>query len=164
MPSFGSLESALNSFVKLMMEWLPPSRQSKRLAFGAILHLPANNREDGYRTLAPYLESMKLDPAGSSDFSYQINRPRESLTLDIPDFTINRLTRWSVSSFTPMQIELSPEKISTFKAKEEYFCRLELDINTLAKFENELPKQKMTALFEELVNLGREIVREGDIP
>jgi hypothetical protein len=160
----GPLEGIRNSFVKLMMQWLPNSLRSKRLAFGAVLHLPANSREHGYRTLGPYLKSVKLDPISSSDFLYQINRRRISSTIGIPDFTINRLTRWSVASATPMRIELGPEKINVFEAKQEYSSRLELDINTWAKFESELPKDKIPGLFKELVDLGMEIVREGDIP
>lgn len=160
----GPLGGILNMFTKLMRPWLSNSPRSSRLAFGAVLHLPVDNREEGYRKLAPYLEAIKLDPIGSSDFSYQINRPRNSSTIEIPNFKINRLTRWSVVALTPIQIEFSPEKVSTITAKEEYYCRLELDINTLVKFEGELPKEKIPALFNELVDMGMEIVKEGDIP
>jgi hypothetical protein len=164
LPVIGPLENVKNSFVKLMLQWFPHSPRLKRLAFGAVLHILVDSREDGYRTLASYLKSVKLDPIRSSDLSYQINRPRKSSTIDIPNFTINRLTRWSVASSAPMQVEFTPEGVSTITGKEVYSCRLELDINTSAKFEDELPKEKMPALFNELVDLGMEIVREGDIP
>jgi hypothetical protein len=163
-PMIGPLESIMGSFVKLMLPWLTHSPKSNRLAFGAVLNLPVNSREDGYQTLAPYLKSVKLDPKGSSDFLYQINRTRLSSTIGIPGFSINRLTRWSVSKSTPMQLEISQEKISTIAGGDQHSCRLELDINTMAQHNRELPQDRMASLFKELVDLGMEIVGNGDIP
>jgi hypothetical protein len=160
----GSLESVKESFVKLMLEWLPSSPPLHRMAFGVVLHLPVNNREEGYRRIAPYMDSVKLDAEGSSDFLYQINRPRKSLAVDIPDFKINRLSQWSVVSSTPLQIEIGSDQITAGKGKEEYTCCLALDINTPLGFEGQLPSVKAPEIFKELVDLGMEIVREGDIP
>ncbi len=165
-PSFfiGSLDGVKESFVKLMLQWLPHSPPSNRMAFGAFLHLPVNNREEGYRTIAPYLGSVKLDAEGSSEFLYQINRPREFHVAGVNNFKINRLTRWSVTESVPLQIGIERDKITASKGEKEYSCRLELDINTPPDLEGELPQGKVMEIFKELVDLGMEIIREGDIP
>jgi hypothetical protein len=56
-----------------------------------------------------------------------------------------------------------PQSIS-YPTSEIYACRLELDINTPQSFQNELPYDQLNNIFQELVDLGREIATEGDIP
>lgn len=95
-PTIGSFPEALDAFSQLMLRWFalgtcPPVR---RLAFGAILLQPVEDRQTGYRQISAYLPSVRLDPEGSSDFSYQINRPRDS-TSGISGLRINRLSKWS---------------------------------------------------------------------
>jgi hypothetical protein len=41
--------------------------------------------------------------------------------------------------------------------------RLDLDINTTADFSSELPSEQLPKIFRELIELGREIAREGDV-
>jgi hypothetical protein len=43
-------------------------------------------------------------------------------------------------------------------------CCIELDINTSPDYQEDLPKEKLPQIFRELVDLGKEIVKEGDIP
>ena len=46
----------------------------------------------------------------------------------------------------------------------EYWCALELDINSDAHRTEDLPQQSVASLLDELVSLGTEISVEGDIP
>src|SRR5208282_50763 len=71
-----------------------------RLAYGAILLQPVDNRETGYLRLGELASAVKIDPK-SEDFFYQINRPRESTTLK--NMRLNRLSKWSVALFQPMR-------------------------------------------------------------
>lgn len=161
----GPFQDSLDSFLELMARWFKIIPPTKRLAFGAVLMLPVEDRRSGYILIANYLPHIKLDPEGSSDFLYQINRPRNSRT-GIPGLKINRLTKWSVARRGTGQIELSlhEPKASYFPTSESYACRLELDINTIQDYQGNLPHDQLSGIFQELVDLGKEIVIKGDIP
>ena len=115
LPAISSLPQALATFHQLMLRWfaLETCPSLIRLAFGAVLFQPVDDRQTGYRRLAVYLPSVTLDPEGASDFLYQINRPRASS--EITGLRINRLSKWSVAlhglaafSFEPATVTLSP--------------------------------------------------------
>ena len=162
-PTIGSFPQVLATFRQLMLRWfaLETCPELVRLAFGAVLFQPVDDRSTGYRRLAVYLPSVTLDPEGASDFLYQINRPRES-TSGITGLRTNRLSKWSVAlhgltafSVEPAAITMSPPLAA---------CRLELDINTTPDFQGELARQQLPRVFHELVHLGQEIASEGDVP
>ncbi len=160
----GNFPELVDKFSTLMLRWfgLGTCPEVHRLAFGAILLLPVENRSFSYRQLGSYLPSVKLDPEGSSDFNYQINRPRTS-TSGIPDLQINRLTRWSSSALYRFSVSLASAK--PIPAKEEMVaCRLELDISTSHHFTGDIDRGQLPSVFKELVELGKEIAKKGDTP
>lgn len=160
----GSFPVALDKYLKLVVSWLssrmcPPL---ERLAFGAILLQPVEDRTTGYRQLSTYVHSVDLDPEGTSDFFYQINRPRESRS-GIPGLRINRLSKWSRAGLQDIEVTLAPVPRQT-AGPVRFACHLELDINTAHEFRNELPQEQLSQIFQELVDLGKEIASKGDIP
>lgn len=164
--TIGSFLELTGPFVELMVRWLDSGMCPvlQRLAFGAILILPVDSRTTGYRKLSPYLPSVTLDPEGSSDFTYQINRPRDSSS-GIAGLKVNRLSKWSVASTRLLGFLVEPELSPGVDRGEEYFaCRLELDINTAPGRQEPIPQNQLGRVFKELVELGREIVTEGDLP
>jgi hypothetical protein len=162
-----SLTERLPAFSDLAKRWLVNERlpqPTNRMAFGLIVHLPVANLEEGYRRLSDYLP-FDIDRATSSDFLYQLNRPRDSTTL--PGVRINRLTKWSVGLFFLQAVRLSGSgvSVSNDRGPERCGCRLELDINTVFNEETpSLPHDSLQALFGEMVALSQEIISEGDIP
>jgi hypothetical protein len=161
--SAGSFPNALEAFDRLMMRWLENCPALSRLAFGAIVFESVRDRTEGYRRLAERLHAVHLDPEGSSDFLYQINRPRNSTAVDT--LRINRLSKWSVARFVPFSLMIAPQSIQSFPAiGGEEACRIELDINTAAEFVGELPPTRLPQLFEELKSLAIELITRGDIP
>lgn len=165
-PTVGGFSDTSESFARLMQKWLERNcPELDRLAFGAILLWPVQSRQAGYERLANYLPNVKFDPEGSSDFMYQINRPRNS-NLDIPDLKINRLSKWSVLVYMSAMIKLDAKSYRSvqYDTPEIYACRLDMDINTAADFRGPLPKDKLGKIFEELVAIGQEITKKGDIP
>lgn len=166
LPTIGPFPELLEPFVGLMHRWLeletcPPLW---RLAFGAILLVPVESREPGYRHLSAYLPSVHLDPVGSSDFLYQINRPRGSNS-GVAGLTINRLCRWSVALIQLVGFPAGvPLPLDRMIEQQRHACRLELDINTSPSFRVVLPREQVPLVFRELVDLAREIVGEGDVP
>lgn len=165
-PTFANFPDGITLFKEILFPWLGQCPATSRLAFGAVLSQLVGNRTTGYELLGGYLPSVKLDPENSSDFSYQINRPRPS-TSGIAGLQVNRLSRWSVARLSGMLVHLSVgQQISAqvFESSQGLdACRLELDINTTPQFEGTLPPEKLTVLVQELVDLGVEIATKGDI-
>ncbi len=164
MPSAGPFPDALNPFATLATSWLRVCPPVTRLAFGAVLFQPTADQRAGYLQIAKYLHWVKLDPDGSSDFFYQINRPRDS-TSGIHGLRINRLSKWSVLLFQGFSVALGKQQLATVGyTLKESACRLELDINTAPEFAGELPRDTLPKIFQELVALGEDIASKGDIP
>jgi len=130
-----------------------------RVAFGAILVMPANSLQEGQDILAKLLPAVKFE-GELYDFLYRINRPRISNAHPI---RINRLSNWSVSRIVNLDIPIGVEG----RVREEsssLAARLELDINTDAENRVALPKGKLRGIIDELVQLAEELISEGDIP
>jgi hypothetical protein len=162
LPMLGSYSESIEAFVGLMKQWLPLSPPVQRLAFGAVLLRPAKDRLDGYKMLSAYLPFVKLD-AESSDFGYQINRPRKSST-DLTGLKINRLSKWSVMARLGLMFSLVGQELARQHASPvATACRLEVDINTSPDFAGELPKEKLSAVLDELIALATEIATKGEV-
>lgn len=161
-PGFAKFPEALGLFRRLLAPWLVHAPPSKRLAFGCVLTHPAENRAAGYRWIANLLPSVTLDPEGSSELTYAINRPRRTRT-GIEDLFINRLSRWSVAKLRSIHLQL-PHGAKTLPAPELFACRLELDINTMPEFSGEFSANDFEPVTDELIELGTEIASTGDLP
>ena len=158
----GPFNDALQVFQEAVYKWFSsgnfPSLQ--RVAFGAILLQPVETREIGYARLSKYLKSVNIDPKGSRDFLYRINRRRDSST-NIADLRVNRLATWSVNTERLVEFDFHHEE--KYSGQETFACNLEVDISTVPD-----PKRKFNAsecrnIFDELAQLGIEISQQGDI-
>lgn len=160
--SIGQFVAVLNPFVDLMARWLQMSPPLQRLAFGAtLLLLPMEEAPAARQQLLAYLPLNPQEFENAQEFAYQINRPRNSIS-GISDLTINRLSKWSVIAWKTIQLV---PKVNSYSAGESCFtCCLEVDINTSPEYQGDLPNEKLPQIFRELVDLGQEIAREGDIP
>ncbi len=164
-PNIGLYTDVLQLFSSKVSPWLLSCPPITRLVWGAILVQPTADRINGYRTLQKYVPALTVDALNSSDLLYQINRSRKSNV--IPDLTINRLQKWSVSQLQHFSIKMVAGPTATrsqgtmtpgFSA-----CRVELDINSAADRSEPLPTDRLESLYEELVSLGKEIAAQGDI-
>jgi hypothetical protein len=152
----GMLGQHLEPFRQIVRSWLKDCPALSRLAFGGILRFPVDSREKGYGLISNYL-NFDLDPR-SFDFTYQINRPRQSFSV-ATGLKINRLVRWSIAR--TMRVSLTEDRV-THEPQNSFF-RLELDMNTEAERVEPIPAQLLLQLYDELIDLGKEIVREGDV-
>ena len=162
-PTAGPFPEALGIFQKLALAWFKiVVFPVNRLAFGAVLLQPVADREAGYARLDSYLHDVSVKPS-TSDFFYQINRPRLSRT--VHDLQINRLTKWSVALFQRFGVRLEPKVTpKTQITSHESACHLELDINTPPDLRSPIPRESVEAVFTELASLGEEIAAKGDVP
>ena len=160
----GPLDSVGNKFRELMNRWfaLPSCPTALRVAFGAILHHPVLTREAGYRLFSNLLP-LKIDPVGSTDLLYQINRPRAS-NAGLAGLRVNRLAKWvvAIGTLATLVPELTGVKSTPLTTK--FACNLELDMNTSPDFQEVIARDSLPAVFEELVRFGGEIAQLGDTP
>jgi hypothetical protein len=165
LPTIGGFSIVTEKFTKLMRKWLESDcPELDRIAFGAVLMLPVQNRKAGYELLVDHLPNVTIDPENSQDFMYRINRPRSS-ALNIPGLLINRLCTWSVSRIVNAMMKIEPTRHGSERRiiQEFYGCRLQLDINTSENFEGPLPPHHIVDILDELVSLGTEIALRGDL-
>jgi hypothetical protein len=165
--TIGPFCDAATDVVQLAKKWLCLNSCSPmtRIALGAVLLQPTPDRVAGYKKMSGYLEdSVKLDPEGSRDFMYRINRRRDT-TCGVANLSINRLATWSVALFASIVGTVSPTGgTKPFVAKQVYALRLELDVNTAPEYQDDLPPDKLSALLDEFYSLATEIATQGDIP
>jgi hypothetical protein len=159
-PKIGSFISSTNYFLTLMLRWLEDSPPIQRLAFGANLLEHVEDPKKSYEQLSKYLP-FKLD-LDSSDFSYQINRPRKS-TID-ENLIINRLSIWSVLPLLKIEAGFGNFQSNyVYPTVQNTMISLNLDINTFGESTDGSGLEKLRQVFEELVELGKEIAEKGDI-
>ena len=163
-PTIGIFSESVEVFLTLMLRWLELAPSVQRLAFGAVLTQPTNSLKDGLHDLSRYLPTIDLDE-NSSDFFYQINRPRKFPLSNFEDFSINRLSKWTVYEWEfGLFIGPDPTQFTQYSTTSKQFTiRLELDINTSASFASDLNPDELPGLLQKLVEYGKEIALEGDI-
>jgi hypothetical protein len=157
-PTIGLFEESFNSFQTLMLRWIQHAPMTQRLAFGAVLYKSVSNSKEGYHFISSFIP-FDLDE-DSSEFLYQINRPRKSLLDGLTDLSINRLSKWSVSLFT---LFFNPNNVLSPTVNVKHAVRLELDVNTTPNFTRDLPSSQLPNIFIELLEIGKEIAIKGDI-
>jgi hypothetical protein len=163
-PSVGRFDATCPRFTGLVDRWLPFGPSLNRIAFGGVVLLPVPDRATGYKRLMPYLPSVKIDPEGSRDLLYRINRPRISQT-GIKDLQVNRLTTWSVGTITFKAVTITGGLQPTVTSGEgAVFSKVELDISTAAEFSGGFVPDQSQKTLKELVGLGVEIIEKGDVP
>jgi len=165
LPIIGPFNEMLDIFLPRMHSWfeLENTPSLSRLAFGAVFLYPVDSVQEGYQYLnrfLPFIESGNIE--GASDFSYQINRPRDTNT-EIEGLEINRLSKWSVITVRHINVTMSPASARVLPRREISACRLQLDVNTHQEFDGELIPKQLPEVFNELVEFGREIASDGDI-
>lgn len=167
-PNIGSLKEAIGVLTDLMRRWCSIAPPVQRLAFGALLIMPVENRQSGIELVSRrFLSRLNLEPRGVEEFLYLINRPRGTRT-DIPNLRINRLSKWAVAVYQRMRVAVpaAPSQMEspvTF-GDVTYGGNLELDMSTSESFSGELPRDHVIPLLEELIAFGLEIALKGDIP
>jgi len=154
-PSVGDPEGAWVTLTKTLDAWFRIAPPPTRLAVGYVLDQVTDNRDDSYRVLQAYLPTVRLSPASSRDFVYQINRPIRSRALE--GYSINRLGKWM-----GMLVNLLAVTSGQPQTKEVTIVRLELDVNTDLDAAIPIPKEKVLPALGELAAEAMRIASKGD--
>ena len=160
-PSLGSFEAIGAAFLDLCVHWLRAQPSSfRRIALGVTARIPTVSLAAGYEKLAEFLRDSVNISTNSSDFFYQINRPRDSKAK--PGIKLNRLSRWSVqrTQYAAFTMHLAQPTASTILGDPSYACRVELDLNTTADNAGDLAA---IDLLTELKELAAELLEGGDV-
>jgi hypothetical protein len=166
MPTLGAYLLARDAFLKPMKTWItslcPPI---KRMAFAGLLVQGAESHGDAYQLLQRYLiRTVQIDPA-STDFQYRINRRTPSVRSAL---SINRLSTWSALKVAVSARAFIPGHEQSFTRhqvfEDQYGALLQLDINTDAEREDEIPGGERPALLDELVSHADSLASTGDVP
>ena len=161
----GSFEPVLVKFMADLSRWLETSADVawSRIALGGILASPVAGHREGYQLILDLVPSLRFDLADElSDLLYQINRPRASKAED--GLKINCLMKWSVGKQQMMNLAM-PSGMPTLQSvgHEEFFGRLELDINTAPTMGLELKKDRVQAILEELAQFALAVAASGEL-
>lgn len=163
----GSWIEIVSLFSSRVLGWLRSEPQLQRLALGAIVLDEVRDRMTGYKVLNELLPKIDIDVQHSSDFFYQINRPRLATFNGGPSLKINRLSKWSVAAVVTQRFTLSTQeplqRPTNLVGSLQNYCRAELDLSTDAEIP-ELPAAHIEAIWEKFVDFAREILLKGDIP
>jgi hypothetical protein len=161
--SFGPAETEIRAFVSLVSPWLDRIGRTGnviRVAFGAVLLLPADDREASYRQLDRLLTSVNVDPIKARDLLYRINRPKTYKSV----LELNRMTTWSGLMVRQVAgLGASLGQPSTL-ISEEFFARLEIDNSTPAERTEPLEPGEIVPIFGALVEMSLENAARGELP
>ncbi len=117
------------------------------------------------RVLNQLLPKVDIDVEHSSDFFYQINRPRLVQFGDQLSIKINRLSKWSVAAVVSHTMTVVAnerfQRPSNVVASIRNYSRAELDLSTDPEV-LELPAAQIEAIWEKLVDLAHELLLKGD--
>lgn len=158
LPVIGPASEAFDDLLSPIKVWLGSFSHVQRLAFGATVMQPAENHEQGYEIVDHYLPDVTVD-GQSSDLRYRVNWKRESNVLD--NTYVNRLSSWSVARVR--LIGISGAGVQEIAGADTFACNLELDINTPAERDQEIPSDRLVPMLDELVLLAKEIMESGAV-
>lgn len=163
MPALGAFATEVVTFRKIVESWLENPIPILRLAVGSELFIPVPDRDAGYEQLAKYVQHAVRVDLNSSDFLYQINRPRVTRS-GVEGLRINRLSTWRVIMLRLKMKYTSGGQTVDREGEQLHALHVTTDVNTSPEYGKELPQDRLVTLFRELVELTMEIAEKGDTP
>ncbi len=164
--TIGSWNEVVGSFDSGIRAWLGTHPELHRLAFGAICQHEVTDRKAAYSILNQLLPTVDIDVEHSTDFSYQINRPRLANFQDSFSCKINRLSKWSAAAVVLQTVMIPTPGAAAqpppFTATVNNYCRAEVDLSTDAEIQ-QLPTHHLEDLWNKLTTFAAEILSKGDI-
>ena len=160
-PTVATANEMLTIMHDAVQKTLSTVRIVQRLAFAMSLVREVPDVPTGMYQLSGYLPNVTLDPAGSSDFIYQINRRRRSASVSHAE--INRLGRWSVDQIGSIGFRVVAGQPRVHQDESPYYVRkLVTDINTTPTT-SAMANDRIHDLFHEMVVISNELATEGDV-
>lgn len=153
--------SELASFHERVKNWLQGAPLCHRVALGCVARLETESKEASYAMLQRFLPALAIDPVGSTDFQYQVNRPRTSTSIGAP-LLLNRLSKWS-AGIMRAKVSDAESTAPPRVASSRHYCKVELDINSAADNTTLFDQGALTSITSELFSLAAEILTKGEV-
>jgi len=164
--TIGSWTEVVDSFNAGIRPWLGSRPELHRLAFGAICQHEVADRKAAYSILNQLLPTVDIDVEHSTDFFYQINRPRLTSFRDSFSCKVNRLSKWSAATVVLQTVMIPGAEAAAqppaFTATLQNYCRVELDLSTDAEI-RQLPTHQLQDVWDKLTTFAAELLSKGDI-
>jgi len=127
-----------------------------RVAFGSACGVEVNDRISGYKQLDERIREVSVDPDGSTDFLYQINKP---LAVEVSGkaLTINRFQRWSVSRIRFSVVEMEGAE-GEVEVPELMVAQVVFDFNTPSNVESRLSGEEALVVLDRAVSEAQSII------
>ncbi|MBX9847534.1 MAG: hypothetical protein K2Z80_37735 [Xanthobacteraceae bacterium] len=163
LPIIGPMEETMEPFVRAVSPTIEEaSFPLLRIAFGATLISPAEDKRNSYVQIGEQLRSVKIDPDAMRDFIYRVNWPRQSSVKK--DLEINRISTWTSMFVRGGLVQMTDKGVSVgMHSRELHATRLELDHNTSASNTEPFETATRLPILEELVSLARENAAAGEV-
>lgn len=159
-PNVGTWADAAEQFLPVARKWLSESPKVRRIAFGAVLLLPAASPAEAFANLRALLPTVALPTSSPvSDLLFKINRPTQFKMTD-QVIRLNRLTEWQLLGVK--LVLLAPGSGVSQSGIEQHGCQLTLDINTDGERQDVIPKDHCVSILDELSRIAMEIAATGD--
>lgn len=169
--ALGPVKENVEKFDELLFSAVAENYSALRFAIGLVALSPRKDKAAAYDHLQELIGPIGNGLDGASDFTYQINRPRVSLTPGLENFQINRLSRWSAASSVGMRFAIpvvgddgvvSGRQVVGANAP-MYATRVEFDLNTPANNATPIPVEARVGVLREMTRFGIEILAKGDV-
>jgi hypothetical protein len=159
-PVLGNFDPEMEKFGAMIKGWLPQfDHPVLRLALVGRALAPADNAAGAYEILKDNLTSVSVRPGEMHDLLFRINW-RASST-NVPERYVNRLTTWTALRFgARASIPGGPE----IAAIERHYAQREIDINTPLEHAEELRRDALVPIFDELFQLAMATAKTGERP
>jgi hypothetical protein len=164
LPNIGAVGDILPRFATLLFAKAAAAYDAGRFALGIVALHAAPSKDSSYAELGRLLPAVAPALENASEFLFQVNRPRLSST--VPDLQLNRLSRWSSSALVGFRIVMPAMggPATHTNADPLTATRVEIDVSTPADPNTAIAQGVRVPLFEEMCELGLEILNRGDVP
>lgn len=99
---------------------------STRIAIAPILVLPVEDKAKGYTSISEFLP-FKINSETSSDFLFQINKPKRLPLQNGKEYELNTVVQISVAAISTFVI--ASEGTPIYQPKESFRARIQFDVN-----------------------------------
>jgi hypothetical protein len=160
--SVGPWSNTSETFLEATVPWITAlDIEVTRVAFGCVLLLKSDSRDEAYARLGDLLSSVNVK-SEMRDLIFRVNWVAKSKA--VPDLQINRITSWAavrislgtliVAGAAPAQVQLGPPADCV---------RLEIDHNTVQEWGKPFDREQVVSIYKELVSLADENAKKGEV-
>lgn len=158
--SLGPFEAAVDNFAAMVKNWLPHCDfPTIRLAVVARAFAPAASATEAYEILRDNLTSVQVQPGKMRDMIFRVNWP--ATTTIMPEGYLNRLSTWASIDAVARTLGASGGDVVM---STRHFAHREIDVSTPVEHAEELPRDALMPIFDELFQLVAGFEEVGEAP